>query len=66
MAWHVALASATGNAPDAVAISPVTGQPLRVQLTPREVRVAGLIAAHDEVGLPVRNASPPARVAGKP
>jgi hypothetical protein len=66
LAWHVALAAATGDESLGAVASPVTGQPLRVQVTPREVRVAGLAAAQDEIGLPVRESSPPPRVAGRP
>lgn len=66
LAWHAALAAATGDDSLGAVTSPVTGQPLRVQVSPREVRVAGLAPARGEIGLPVRESPAPTRVAGKP
>ena len=65
-AWHVVLVAATARTAPGVAVSPLTGQPLRVETSPSAVRVAGVLAAHDELQLTIRTVSPPARVAGKP
>jgi hypothetical protein len=65
-AWQIALAAATGTNSPADIVSPLTGQPLRVQTSPHEVRVVGFLAPGDELTLAIRAPTSAARVASKP
>lgn len=61
-AWKLALAIAAGRQPQALSLSPVTGEALRVQVTPLEVQVAGVLSESDSpIVVPIRPLAQQAR-----